>query len=193
MSTYIADRLDIADLMTGWMYRDLGDWDRLRTLFHPDGVIEVTWFEGKFSDFVDASMRMGASDIRTKHLITPPVVTIAGDRAIAETNSVVVGENIALKLGCNAHTRFYDLVEKRDGVWKIAKRHCIYDMATFTFPHGIVDIDTATVAKYPREYAPLAYLLDRSGFPVKRIFPTRGGDQEKTIRAFATKWLSEKT
>jgi hypothetical protein len=69
MQSYIADRLNIADLMTGWIHRDLGEWDSLRKLFHPDGIIEITWFEGKFTDFVDASVRMGASDLRTKHVI----------------------------------------------------------------------------------------------------------------------------
>jgi hypothetical protein len=56
------------------MHRDLGEWDRLRDLFHPDGTIEVTWFEGNFNESVDGSMRMGASDLRTKHLISTPVV-----------------------------------------------------------------------------------------------------------------------
>ena len=59
MQTNLQDRMDIADLMTGWIHRDLAQWDDLRTLFHPDGEIEITWFEGKASDFVDASMRMG--------------------------------------------------------------------------------------------------------------------------------------
>ncbi|MDO0924177.1 nuclear transport factor 2 family protein [Streptomyces sp. TG1A-8] len=68
------DRRDIADLMTGWVRRDLGEWGRLRELFHPDGRIEITWFEGPAAGFVDASTRAGASDFRTKHLITAPVV-----------------------------------------------------------------------------------------------------------------------
>ena len=75
MDTYLQDRQSIADLMTGWMHRDLAEWDELRALFHADGVIEITWFEGKASDFVDGSMRMGASDLRTKHLVAAPVVT----------------------------------------------------------------------------------------------------------------------
>lgn len=69
MYNHLADRQQITDLLTGWMHRDLGEWDQLRGLFHPDGTIEITWFEGLASDFVDGSMRMGASDIRTKHLI----------------------------------------------------------------------------------------------------------------------------
>lgn len=86
MHNLLDDRLQITDLLTGWMHRDLGEWDQLRNLFHPDGTIEITWFEGLASDFVDGSMRMGASDVRTKHLIGTPVVTFN-----AETTRAIVG------------------------------------------------------------------------------------------------------
>jgi hypothetical protein len=42
---------------------------------------------------------------------------------------------------------------------------------------------------YPREYAPLAYLLEKSGFPVKRVFATKGSDLEKTMKANGQAWL----
>ncbi|QSE84605.1 nuclear transport factor 2 family protein [Rhodococcus koreensis] len=192
MDSYLADRRAIDDLMTGWMRRDLAQWDSMRELFHPDGVIEITWFRGLFTDFVDASARMGASDLRTKHVITAPVVTFHGDRAVAETNAIVVAENGKLRLGCQSHNRFYDRIEKRDGTWKIIDRRSIYDMGSFTFPCGIVDIDADTVAKYPPEYAALAYLLDKSGFPVTGAFATKGSDLETTIKQSAQLWLEDK-
>ena len=61
MSDRVSDRLAISDLINGLILRDNGEWDKLRNLFHSDGVIEVTWFEGAFSDFVDASSRMGGN------------------------------------------------------------------------------------------------------------------------------------
>jgi hypothetical protein len=187
--SYLEDRLRIADLMTGWMHRDLAEWDQLRNLFHPDATIDITWFSGKASDFVDGSMKMGASDFRAKHFIASPVVTFNGDKAIAETNAILVGENVVLGVGCEGHARFYDRVEKRGGVWKIVDRQAIYDMCTFTFPTGFVDLDRRAVQKYPREYAPLAYLLEKSGFPVDRVYPTRGSDLERTIKANGQRWL----
>lgn len=190
MDTRIEDRLAIADLMTGWMHRDLGEWDQLRGLFHSDGTIEITWFDGPAGEFVDASQKMGASDFRTKHLITSPVITFNGDRALVETNAMIVGENTGLNLGCNAHNRFWDRVEKRDGVWGIVRRQSVYDNSSFTFPTGIVDIDPDTVARYPREYAALAYLLDKSGFPVARVFPTKGSDLERGMKADGRAWLN---
>jgi len=191
MSATLQDRQDIADLMTGWIHRDLAEWDQLLELFHDDGVIEVTWFEGLFSQFVEGSKKMGGSDFATKHLIASPVITFNGNRAIVETNAIIIGENTKLGLGCNGHNRFYDLVEKRDGVWRIVKRQSIYDMGNFTFPAGVVEIDQDVVAKYPREYAALAYLLEKSGFPVKRVFATKFSSQEIEMKAAGNQWLAE--
>ncbi|MCO4251225.1 nuclear transport factor 2 family protein [Pseudarthrobacter raffinosi] len=192
MSTYVEDRLAIADLEMGWIHRDLGEWAALRELFHPDGVIEITWFEGLFTDFVDASERMGASQFRTKHVIASPVMAFneSRDRAVAETNAIIIGENISLGLGCMGHNRFIDRIEKRDGLWKIVDRKSIYDAATFTFPLGLVDIDVDLARTYPREYAALAYLLDKSGFPVAKVFATKGSDLEHRIKADAAAWLA---
>lgn len=189
MHTYLQDRLHITDLITGWIHRDLCQWDQLAGLFHPDGVIEVTWFEGPFSAFIEGSRRMGNSDLRTKHLIGTPVVQINNNRAIVETNAVIVAENVRLDLGCSVHNRFYDLAEKRDGAWKLLKRQSIYDMGGFTFPRGPLPIDAQVLQRYPREYAPLAYLLEKSGFPVERVFATRASELEQTMKANAKSWL----
>ena len=135
---------------------------------------------------------MGASDVRTKHLIGTPVVTFNANatRAIVETNAMIIGENVKLNLGCIGHNRFYDMAEKRDGVWKLFHRQSIYDMASFTFPLGMVAIDQSMVGKYPREYAALAYLLEKSGFPVQRVFATRGSILEQQMKADGKRWLS---
>lgn len=183
------DRFQINDLMTGWIRRDLGQWDALRALFHPEGVIEVTWFEGLFSAFVDASERMGQSDFKSKHLFGTPIVEFCGDKAIVETNAIIVGENTRLGLGCSVHNRFYDLAERRGGQWKLMKRQSVYDMGGFIFPGGAVDIDKKLVSNYPTEYASLAYLLEHSGFPVTRVFATRGSELERKMKREGQAWL----
>jgi hypothetical protein len=190
MHSNLEDRQQITDLMTGWIHRDLSQWDRLAGLFHPDGIIEVTWFEGPFTQFIEGSRRMGASDLRTKHLIGTPVVEFNGNRAIVETNAVIVAENVRLDLGCSVHNRFYDLAEKRDGQWKLLKRQSIYDMGGFTFPCGPKEIDGEVLQRYPREYSPLAYLLEKSGFPLSRVFATRGSELEQAMRQAAQTWLT---
>jgi hypothetical protein len=189
MEPTVQDRLDIADLMTGWMYRDIGAWDALQTLFHPDGTIAVTWFEGSATDFVEGSRRMSQSNTRSKHLIGSPVIEFNGNKAIAETNAVIIGDGPALDLGCVTHSRLYDRVEKRNGAWKIVQRQIVYDMAYFTFPAGPTEIDREVLARHPREYAALAYMLEKNGFPVSRVFATKGSDLEHEMKSVARAWL----
>jgi SnoaL-like domain len=183
MQSYLEDRLSIADLMTGWIHRDLGEWDQLRNLFHPDATIEVSWFAGKASDFVDGSMKMGASDVKTKHVITSPVVTFNGDKAIAETNAIVVGDHAVLGVGCEGHIRFYDCVDKRDGVWKIVDRQAIYDTACL--PSQLARRTEISA----RVRTPLPTFWRKAVFPVNRVYPTKGSDLEKTIKAKGATWL----
>ena len=63
-------------------------------------------------------------------------------------------------------------------------------MGGFTFPCGPVAIDAQMLTRYPREYAPLAYLLEKSGFPLNRTFATRGSELESAIRENAQAWLA---
>jgi len=182
----------IRGLMTGWIHRDSGNWAGLLELFHPDATIGVTWFSGLAREFVEGSRRMGESALRAKHLIADPVVTFTGDRAVVETNAMIVVENTDLDLGANTHNRFIDQVERRGGVWRIARRDSVYDFSTFAFPYGRVDIDTALARSFPREYAALAYLLVHSGFTVDHVFATRGSDLERSIRANAVRWLAQR-
>ncbi|WP_435929231.1 nuclear transport factor 2 family protein [Dryocola sp. BD613] len=189
---YLEDRLAISDLLNGWMHRDLSHWDELGELFHPEGTIEVTWFEGLASEFIKGSMRMGESDISTKHVMGNPMVTFnaAQNKAIAETNAMIIGQNSRLALGATCHNRFYDMMEKRNGEWKILHRQVVYDFGSFDFPLGVVDIDADVVKRYPIAYAPLAYMLEKSGFPVQRVFATKGSELEATMKKEAESWLA---
>lgn len=187
----LEDKMAISDLMTAWMHRDLGNWDKLREVAHADGTIEITWYKGLFSGFVDGSAKMGESSFLTKHIITNPVIEFNGNKAVVETNAMIIGENPELDLGCTGHNRFIDQVEKRDGIWRIVSRNSVYDMCHFTFPVGMAEIDQDIVKKYPREYAALAYILEKSGFPVKGKFATKGSSLELEIKKNAMNWLNK--
>ena len=50
------DRLEIRAVVENWvLWRDAGDWDRFATVWHGDGWMTATWFQGPASRFIDVS------------------------------------------------------------------------------------------------------------------------------------------
>ena len=47
MAETLQDELQIRRLIERWaVWRDAGDWARFRTVWHPEGVMMATWFQG---------------------------------------------------------------------------------------------------------------------------------------------------
>src|SRR5262245_5796809 len=87
----ITDRQACADLIQTWgLCRDQGLWKELLETFHPDGVIAVSWFRGKFSDFVEQCRKNSGGGTRAKHLHWPASVRGKGTRAISETSVTIL-------------------------------------------------------------------------------------------------------
>jgi hypothetical protein len=80
-------------------------------------------------------------------------------------------------------------VSRREVCYRLA-RESRRNRSLFTFPVGVVDIDRDAAATYPREYAALAYLLERSGFPVTRVYATKGSDLEREMKDAGRTWLA---
>ncbi len=85
------DKYACAELIQAWgLYRDQGKWPQLLATFVPEGQIAVSWFSGSFGEFVDRCRRSLEAGQRSKHQIFPSVVRLAGERALAETNIVIL-------------------------------------------------------------------------------------------------------
>lgn len=191
----LADKTAIIEIMQNWGYwRDQGQWDELRTTFHPEGIISVSWFQGTFRDFVAASIKMKASGAKSKHVICGTSIRLKGNKAVAETNAILIGEilidNVATCL--TSYLRFYDLVEKRDGVWRILKRDAIYEMDSIApvNPSDRLVLDTQELKKYPKAYRFLGYLLGKIGHKVQPNLPTVSSPEEEKIKQEASVWLA---
>lgn len=128
--TFGSDREAIADVLRRWIhYRDRGMWERLRTTFHPGGAISSLWFDGPFETFVDASEKMSAKTGPTKHDMGIPLIDLKGPRAVAETDvTILVRTNLMdNEFDLTSYVRFYDLLEKREGAWRLCRRTVIYE------------------------------------------------------------------
>src|SRR6516162_8032506 len=105
------DKHACAELIQSWgFYRDQGRWPELLATFVPEGQISVSWFSGEFPEFVDRCRRAFEAGQRSKHQIFPSVVRVAGVRATAETNIVIL---VRQKIGgvladMTSYARFLD-------------------------------------------------------------------------------------
>ena len=124
------DKHACAELIQAWgLYRDQGKWPELLATFVPEGQIAVSWFSGSFHHFVDRCRQSFDAGQRSKHQIFPSLVRVEGDRALAETNIVIlVRQRIADVLAdMTSYARFLDRLERRGGRWAILERAAIYE------------------------------------------------------------------
>ena len=50
------DRAAIREVIENWaLWRDAGDWDRFATVWHEDGWMTATWFQGPATRFIEVS------------------------------------------------------------------------------------------------------------------------------------------
>ena len=53
MRDEVSDRRVIRELVENWaLWRDARIWDRFRTVWHAEGRMMATWFQGSFEEFI---------------------------------------------------------------------------------------------------------------------------------------------
>lgn len=172
----MSDQSDIVEVIQTWgFWRDQGQWEKLATTFHPEGTIHVTWFKGKFTDFIATSKEMRKTRRGSKHEIGGSRIELRGHRALAETNVRIMGRRELHGVECDstAWSRFYDFFEKRDR-WAICRRVAVYekDRIDPVVPGASIPFDAARLAAMPKPYRFLGYSLALGGFAVSDDLPT---------------------
>ena len=195
MSGTAADRLAIRELVENWaVWRDAGDWDRFRTVWHPDGRMMATWFQGPAEDFIRVSREGFARGVRILHFLGGMSVDLAGDRAIAQTKMTISQRGEVHDVLCDVVCagRFYDFLERRDGRWGIVLRQPIYekDRMDPVDPAARLELSPTTLARFPEGYRHLAYLQDGVGYDVKTDMPGLTGREVDALYQRGARWLS---
>ena len=191
-------RQQISELMHNWgFWRDQARWEELRTAFHPEGTINVTWFHGLFTDFVAASIEMRKRRTGSKHWIGGSLIRLEGDRALSETNVMIMGRSVVhdIEVDTVAYGRFFDLVERRAGVWRILRREAIYekDRVDPVVAGTTVPFDANKLAGFPPPYRHLAYSLSSQGFTVSPDLPTNDSASLAKVYAQGEAWIAGKS
>jgi SnoaL-like protein len=194
-SDRLEDRLAIRELVDNWaVWRDAGDWERFATVWHSDGYMTATWFQGSAADFIAVSRKGFAAGVRILHFLGGTSIDLAGERAIAQTkmtiNQRAEVHGVLVDVVCTG--RFYDFVARREGVWGIVRRQPIYakDRMDVVDPAAQVALEQDALAAFPEGYRHLAYLQREQGFDVKNGLPGLTGNAVETLYTEGAAWLA---
>ena len=126
------DRELIRDLVENWaVWRDAGDWERFATVWHDDGFMMATWFQGPAAEFIRVSREGFERGVSILHFLGGTVDRSGrgAPRAIAQTKMTISQRAEVHGVECDVVCtgRFYDFLERRDGRWGIVLRQPIYE------------------------------------------------------------------
>ena len=193
------DKYSCAELIQAWgLYRDQGKWPQLLATFAPDGQIAVSWFSGPFREFVGRCTQSFNAGQRSKHHIFPSLVRVAGERALAETNIVIlVRQKInGVLADMTSYARFLDRLERRDGRWVILERAAIYerDRLDPVEPSEAFDklFKASDLSVYPEAYRYMAARLTAAGRALAPVVYRDGSPHTEQLYARYDGWLAGK-
>jgi hypothetical protein len=190
-----ADKLAIREVVENWvLYRDAGDWERFGTVWHSDGWMTATWFQGPATDFINVSREGFDEGVHILHFLGGWTCEIAGDRAISQVKMTIHQraplDGVLVDVACIG--RFYDFFEKRQGRWAIVRRQPIYekDRLDPVDPGACVKLDQSLLSRFPEGYRHLAYLQMKNGFKVKQGLPGLRGPEVEKLYSEGQDWLA---
>jgi SnoaL-like domain len=191
----VDDRRVIRDLIENWaVWRDALMWDRFRTLWHDDGRMMATWFQGTAEEFIKVSKEGYARGVRILHFLGGSSIDVEGRRAIAQTKMTIsqraAVDGVVCDVVCTG--RFYDFLEKRNR-WGLVLRQPIYekDRLDPVDPAARLELDKDLLAQFPEGYRHLAYLQTRIGYRVKPDMPGLDGPEVTALYQRGDVWLRE--
>ena len=199
MDQQLLDRLAIRDLLENWaVWRDAGDWERFATVWHEEGWMSATWFQGPARDFMRVSQEGFAKGVRILHFLGGTSIDLAGERAIAQTKMTIsqrgmvegVDGPVLCDVVCTG--RFHDFLVRHEGTWKLLHRQPIYekDRLDPVDPSAQLKLDASLLASMPEGYRHLAYIQTRIGYQVKMDMPMLKGPVVEELYRRGARWLA---
>jgi hypothetical protein len=190
------DRDVIRELVENWVvWRDAGDWERFATVWHDEGWMSATWFQGPAREFIDISRRGFERGVSILHFLGGFTCDIAGSRAIAQTKMTIsqraTVDDVLVDVLCTG--RFYDFLEKRGDRWGIVRRQPLYekDRMDPVDPSARLTLEPDRLAQFPEGYRHLAYLQSKNGFAVNpKPLPGLRGEAVETLYREGREWLA---
>jgi SnoaL-like domain len=191
----LADRMLVRELVENWaVYRDAGDWEGFRSVWHDDGRMMATWCQADANGFIEASRQGWTKGVSILHFLGGSSIQIVNERALAQTKMTIsqraTVDGILVDVVCTG--RFYDFIERRQGKWGYVLRQPIYekDRMDPVDPGVRLALDADLLARFPEGYRHLAYLQTRIGYEVKKDMPGLKGPEVEALYARGKAWLA---
>lgn len=188
------DRLAIIEVVHNWaLWRDAGDWERFASVWHDDGWMTATWFQGPAEEFIKVSKAGFEKGASILHFLGGTSVDLKGSRAVAQTKMTISQrgslEGVLVDVVCTG--RFYDFFEKRSARWAIVRRQPIYekDRMDPVDPSVRIKLDPDLLGSLPEGYRHLGYLQSKLGFKIKRDLPQLKGAAVERLYRHGRAWL----
>jgi hypothetical protein len=197
----VEDRRHIRELVENWaLWRDAGDWERFATVWHDDGFMMATWFQGPAVDFIRVSREGFERGVNILHFLGGTTIDLAPGgagartRAVAQTKMTISQRaevhDVLCDIVCTG--RFYDFLERRDGRWGIVLRQPIYekDRCDPVDPSATLTLARERLEMFPVGYRHLGYAQSEIGYDVKRDMPGLTGPGVERLYARGADWLA---
>jgi hypothetical protein len=188
------DKAAIVEVVQNWaLWRDAGDWERFRTVWHDDGWMTATWFQGPAAEFIKVSKAGFDKGVSILHFLGGSSVDVKGSRAVAQTKMTISQradiDKETVDVVCTG--RFFDFFEKRNQTWAIVRRQPIYekDRMDPLDPSAQLKLDPDLLGSFPEGYRHLAYLQSRLGFKIKQGLPGLKGESVERLYRHGRAWL----
>lgn len=191
----LLEKQRIREVVENWViWRDSGQWEKFKTVWHSDGVMMATWFQGPFEEFIKVSIDGWNKGVSILHFLGGCSVDVNNNRAIAQTKMTITQrgpvDGVICDVVCTG--RFYDFMEKRDGRWGVVLRQPIYekDRINPLDPATKLVLDQDLLQKFPEGYRHLAYIQTKLGFTVKSDMPQLKGSAVEALYQRGQDWLN---
>ncbi|MEV5845406.1 nuclear transport factor 2 family protein [Streptomyces sp. NPDC051985] len=191
-----ADQARIRQLVENWaLWRDAGDWERFATVWHPDGWMSATWFQGPAAEFIAESREGFENGVSILHFLGGHTSDVVGERAFAQTKMTISQradvDGVSVDVVCTG--RFYDFLSRDGrGQWTIVRRQPVYekDRLDVVDPAASLKLDPELLARFPVGYRHLGYVQTKAGFTVRPGLPGLTGEGVERLRAEGAAWLT---
>lgn len=176
------------------LFRDSGNWEAFARVWHDDGWMTATWFQGPYGDFIRVSKDGFEHGVQIAHFLGGHTSEISGHRAVAQTKMKieqrVVVHDIVVDVTCSG--RFYDFLEFRADRWGIVRRQPIYerDRMDPLDPAAALCLAPELLQQFPVGYRHLAYAQKLIGYDVLPGLPGLTGPEVELLYHEGDEWLA---